>query len=366
MRVYDACCYALLAITVTACVRAETQHEQERGLMGRKSKGQLAKRDAAMHMDRFQIQNLFKHRPKFIYKRVSNQRYRTTKPKYAVTRTKYTVKPSRKIMRRYRNSVNPKYGQPSHSKRPPKFRYAHQKAPSYKSANSPLNRSPGHYAAEQTGFGEPPLDQLEYHFSSHGEANAYAAPQKAREAAPSLPQMLSDPIEVDHDDYDEQVQKLWHPQDLSDDANFAPSYKRPAYVKARRGHGGLPSDNPSAYMDFFNYDRPLKADLRKRKRKQKRKEAMVDGSRTQGVRAVERPEPQIVVGGRYAEPPARYFPYFNRNVPMTQEGGDFALADEAVDPDVTSSATISPYVNYKNGNVAFSPQNLNDAFSIVD
>ncbi|XP_049884505.1 uncharacterized protein LOC126379734 [Pectinophora gossypiella] len=73
---------------------------------------------------------------------------------------------------------------------------------------------------------------------------------------------------------------------------------------------------------------------------------------------------QILVGGQYAEPPGKYVAKFQPSAPMYQDDDDSFSPGSYLIPDF--STTISPYVNYKNSNMAFSPQNLNDAFSIVD
>ncbi|VVC99523.1 unnamed protein product [Leptidea sinapis] len=73
---------------------------------------------------------------------------------------------------------------------------------------------------------------------------------------------------------------------------------------------------------------------------------------------------EVLVGGQYAEPPGRIVHKFISN-DAAYPDDDNTKPDDYIDPDIAISATISPYVNYKNSNMAFSPQNLNDAFSIV-
>lgn len=63
---------------------------------------------------------------------------------------------------------------------------------------------------------------------------------------------------------------------------------------------------------------------------------------------------EMIVGGQYAEPPARYV---LRSQRLNGPPGHISNTELA------ASAANSPYVNYKNSNMAFSPQNLNDAFS---
>lgn len=311
-------------------------------------------------MDHFPVQNWAKHHPKFIYSRISKQRYRSPRPRYGVTRTRYSVKPSRKIMRRYRNSVNTKYGEPGHYKRPPKFRYPHQKGPRYQSKYEVSKRSPYRYnTREPTGFAEPPIDLLDYHFpkTAYGEPSVHAGLAESKDPV-KHPHILSDPIDVDQVDYEEveHAQKGWP---ASDDSKYAPSYVPfpPAFSKPRPAYESHFQPDGKSLFDFFNYDKPLKTDNRKRKKKTTKAKAA-----TPAPRSTELPEPQVVVGGRYAEPPARYFSQYDHG----KFDGDFAPAEEAMDPDIAASATVSPYVNYKHGNVAFSPQNLNDAFSIVE
>ncbi|KAI5644786.1 hypothetical protein NE865_03132 [Phthorimaea operculella] len=71
-------------------------------------------------------------------------------------------------------------------------------------------------------------------------------------------------------------------------------------------------------------------------------------------------EDKVLVGGQYAEPPGRYVPIYASDVHVFDDRERYSVGDM----DAESSATVSPYINYKNSNLAFSPQNLNDAFSI--
>ncbi|GBP92781.1 hypothetical protein EVAR_98524_1 [Eumeta japonica] len=76
---------------------------------------------------------------------------------------------------------------------------------------------------------------------------------------------------------------------------------------------------------------------------------------------------KIIVGGKYAEPPARYVPKFQSSVP-THSDNSFSATNNWMDSEMagTAGSAVSSYINYKNSNLAFSPQNLNDVFSIVD
>lgn len=71
----------------------------------------------------------------------------------------------------------------------------------------------------------------------------------------------------------------------------------------------------------------------------------------------------MIVGGQYAEPPGRFVPGSNADPSIYFDG--FRIFSGFVKPD-PASATMSSYVNYKHSNMAFSPQNLNDAFGIVE
>ncbi|KAJ2954629.1 hypothetical protein O0L34_g2923 [Tuta absoluta] len=80
---------------------------------------------------------------------------------------------------------------------------------------------------------------------------------------------------------------------------------------------------------------------------------------TPWIKSIEE-EDKVLVGGQYAEPPGRYVPMYHASDHMIDDRDRYSIGDMETE----STATVSPYINYKNSNLAFSPQNLNDAFSI--
>ncbi|XP_014354878.2 uncharacterized protein LOC106707939 [Papilio machaon] len=445
-------CYAFLTVTITtSCTQADSS-SQGYEVSDDKERKQIVKRDAPL--DHFPYRPILKHRPKFIYKRVSNPKYRSPKPAHGVTRTKQrSAKPSRKVMRKYRKSVNPKYSPPSHYKRPPKIRYANPRTQDFKPIYGLLKRSPDFaFTPKPAGFGEPPND---YYVEKKNKINYGDLPDVYRsqiKVVPDVPkfarQKFLDSIEVDEHDYLDQKKKK-KPIFFKDfDENFASSENHPLNQlrgpeydinkNAKRNYGDRPDfhtnrvktvpkvpspsqqklsnpidldetdyldhkskitdtiylndfddnfktpeksrpkvrspdyqvsldidDDENVFSDVYNSEKTLKMDMFNKRKKQKRAERFRGRSKPVKSSLIrDEAEDDVIVGGRYAEPPGRYYANYNSRREMT-DGENFAPPG-AVDPDVASSATMSPYINYKHSNLAFSPQNLNDAFSIVE
>ncbi|CAG4954851.1 unnamed protein product [Parnassius apollo] len=362
----------MIAVTAS-CAQVEPRNQlQNQDLSEEKLGKQVTKRHASVIIKYIPVQPIFKHRPNVSYRRISNQKYRRPKPRYGITRTNYhSTKPSRKYL--------PKYGPPSYYKRPPKMRYGYKKTPSYKPVYAPSKRNPTYYVTpEPLGFGEPPTDyMLDYHFPkvTYGEppVNSYRNPIKSATSDAYLTShIFSDPIDLDNQDFEGQALKSWQSYHLNYlDLNYAASDKRPSFIRKPEYENPSDSDDDmNSYSDIFEYEKRREMNTHKKNKKLSKPidttKVMDRPWKTKKTNEKNLPEEQVVVGGRYAEPPARYVPKFHPNDPMASDDEDFAPPEGAVDPDVVSSATISPYVNYRNSNVAFSPQNLNDAFSIVD
>ncbi|CAK1593683.1 unnamed protein product [Parnassius mnemosyne] len=373
MQITNAFYFALLTIAITAsCAQVEPRNQlQEQDLIEEKLGKQVTKRHAPMIIKYIPMRPIYNRRPNVIYRRISSQNYRSPKPRYGITRTKYhSLKPSRKYI--------PKYG-PSYYKHPPKMRYNYNKASSYKPAYGQQKRNPTYYVTpEPLGFGEPPTDYMvDYHFPkvtyAEPAVNSYRNPIKSATSDAYLTShIFSDPIDLDDHDFAGEALKSWQAYHLDGlDLNYAASDKRPSFIRKPEYENPLDSDDDmNSYSDIYEYEKRHEMNNHKNNKK---KSKPIDTTKvmdrpwnTKETNERNLPEDQVVVGGRYAEPPARYVPKFHFNSPMTSDDEDFAPAEETVDPDVASSAKISSYVNYKNSNVAFSPQNLNDAFSIVD
>lgn len=359
----------------------------------RDTEKRITKRDAAIFIDSYPIEPIFKHRPHVIYRRISSPRYKSPKPKYGPPRTKYrSTKPSRAPQKKYKKHNPHKYGPPKYKKRPPKPRYGPPKPANHKPVYGPPKKKPhySYYPPEPAGFGEPPPDYLtDYQSpkSNYGEppVDSYGAPLKhaSNDLYPPLKNYPETTASYDNQDYGfGNEYKYWqgYQNDQQLDNNFAYSKKRPTYVKPEPEEVfdtiSSPDEdfNLNSYSDVYKYREKLRDpefDPYERQRKPVYRESPKKLKKQWKVARVT-PEPdddddddQVVVGGKYAEPPARYVPKFQPSAPMYTGDEDFTPKGFG-DSEVAASATISPYVNYKNGNIAFSPQNLNDAFSIVD
>lgn len=382
-------CFSFQITISSSYVHAQEQN----GLAKNRTEKRLAKREASIFIDNFPMEPIYKHRPKVIYRRISKQRYVNPKPKYGPP-TKYrTVKPW-KPSKKYRRTVKPKYGPPNYKIRyPSKPKYGPPKRtkPKHKPVYGLPNKVPlnSFYPPEPLGFGEPPISNLEYQplKQSFGEppspVNSYGEPVHPAVKDPYIPEEYQPQVTnyadtfATFDDFNAnfgQDFKSWqsfqNDQNLNLDNSVAYSKIRPVFVKP---------DPPSGTQDDdYNFKRHTQI---YKNRNQHTEEEPVPfekkitshyvnkkiSSKPRRLPKTTTPEPEeeeVLVGGRYAEPPERYVPKLN--ILQYSDDTDFTPLKGYIDPDVTISATMSPYVNYKNSNMAFSPQNLNDAFSIVD
>lgn len=210
-------------------------------------------------------------------------------------------------------------------------------------------------------FGEPPLD-------------SYGSPVNADAIDPYIPDPYSPSSYSDSptfENLDENFGQDYRPwqnfQEQNYNNNIAYSKKRPVFVKPDPYDTDEDFDiNPYSHIQKYNkYNENFDEEPIERKR---RPYYLSETIKLKSRRRKPAPEPddEVLVGGRYAEPPARLVPKYQQSDSLHSDDDNFVPLKGFIDPDVAISATMSPYVNYKHSNVAFSPQNLNDAFSIVD
>ena len=246
----------------------------------------------------------------------------------------------------------------------------------YKSLySSPKQKPVSYYSHEPAGFGEPPVDEtVDYPSKKQfGEPphDSYGSAISADVIDPYIPDHFSPPSYSDTSSFDnldtnfDQDFRPWHKfHEQSYDNSVSYSQKRPEYVRPEPFDVHDDFDlNPYSYNQ--KHSEAVDEEPIERKR---RPYYLSETVKFKPRRRKPTPEPddEVLVGGRYAEPPARFVPKYQQTVSLDSEDDDFVPLKGFVDPDIAISATISPYVNYKHSNVAFSPQNLNDAFSIVD
>lgn len=375
-------------ITVTSSwAKAEDARQKRELALGKSRK--LLKRDAAIIIDNFPVEPVYTHRPKVIYRRVSRQKYGPPKPKpkYGPPRPKYGPPPPkpRKPSKKYRKQVSNKYGPPTHKRRTPKPKYGPPQRPNNKPVYGPPKKVPSHYhTPEPAGFAEPPTEyepqQPPQQNYAEPPVDSYGAPLKLNEAYPTA-QAYENPGHFGFTNFGHEFQS-WqndYVPDLNHDNSYEYSKKRPLYAKPEEV---LNTDQNQEEEDFNlnsyhsdgftinpNFKEPQYLHNRRRKPQffdtnKKVNKHWKSPRFRQEIK--QESDDEILVGGQYAEPPPRYVPKFQPSAPMFNGDDDFAPPQSYVDSEVAASATISPYVNYKHSNMAFSPQNLNDAFSIVD
>ncbi|CAH2233490.1 jg23308 [Pararge aegeria aegeria] len=378
--------HLMITTIPTLYAHAESEHENN-GLSGNKTEKRMSKREAAIFIDNFPMEPMYQHRPKVIYRRISKQRYQSPKPKYGPP-TKYrSVKPW-KPSKKYRRTVKPKYGPPSYKRYPSKPKYGPPKPKIHKLVYGPPKKIPlsSFYPPEPIGFGEPPMSNVEFQHpkQSFGEPplDSYGEPLNTAvkdiyisEQFPPQATNLPDTF-INFDDFNAnfgQDYKSWQDYHSNQNQNFdnsiAYSKVRPVYVKPDHSFTTPDEDfdmknrylHNYKHREFHRERKPLPFENKIASHNVNKKIT----SKSQRPPKKTSPEPEeVLVGGRYAEPPERYVPKLT--IAQYSDDDDFTPLKGYIDPDVAISATMSPYVNYKNSNMAFSPQNLNDAFSIVD
>ncbi|XP_032522615.2 adhesive plaque matrix protein-like [Danaus plexippus] len=363
--------YLLLA-TVFAASQVYTQG-QTHNLLEENLEKRLSKREAAIFIDNFPIIPISRQAPDVVYRKISKKRYRNPKPKYGPPSYKYrSTKPSKSI-KKYRRPVKSKYGPPSYKKRPVRTNYGPPK-PTYKPVYGPPKKIPySYYAAEPSfreaaqdfrpnyqhtkqSFGEPPIDSyvappntaVEDSYNQYSLTNSNSRPLSGYGGTGAS----------DHE------YGSWqnYQSDQDFDNTFDYSKKHSVFVKPETF---VKPDTEYDLTSYGDYAQNVKSVEQEPIIFIKKKKPHINESEKPGRPQKQRSNSQeVIVGGKYAEPPARYV---NRvqSASVYSDDDEFD-SNEYIDPDVAVSATMSPYVNYKNSNMAFSPQNLNDAFSIVE
>lgn len=367
-------------MTITAtCVAGDEAKRKEEGKIIEKR----TKRESAVLIDSFPT-STYKSKPDIIYQRVPKakfwkSKYGTTKPRFGPPKSKY-------------GPPKPKYGPPkqnSYINRQPvkKYRrkpikstkYSKKKlaitkfGPVKKPYGPPIPKKPkrpyqeSFYAPEPVhfrepaGFGEPPKDLVGEYVQppqqNYGEppVDSYGVPLKAVNF-PTTEQFKGD----SYDNIDQQYQSYQsYQKDLNVDNVNSYTKNRPVYTKPdpeleeyrQKNHGFNLDSYADVYRNtFFN------PDIGKQKSKYHFPHS-IQKNKPWKTHLKPEAEDHIVVGGQYAEPPGRLVRH-SLTGPVYEDDNAYA------DTEVVSSAAISPYVNYKHSNMAFSPQNLNDAFSL--
>lgn len=372
--------FLLFQITVTTSyVSAEGRTNE---ISEKKSDHRLTKRDAAIIIDSYPIEPIYKHRPKVIYRRVSTQRYKRPKPIYGPPRHKYRTKP-RKPIKKYRGPLKPVYGPPSYKWRPTKPKYGSPKPTKYKKPKPtygpPKTVPQAYYLPEPAGFGEPPTDwMIDYQSAKHNFAepptDSYGSPVNEAALNPYIPEQLSPPTSFSDissiDNLESNFgQDFSSSQDFqSDNFDTSAAYSKKRQTFTRPQSFDLSDENLDwdSYLKKYKNEDFVEEDAFERKRKPHYVKETFN-SKLRRLKPVQTElEDEVVVGGRYAEPPARLVPKHRQSYSIPSDEDDFIPYQGFIDPEVAVSATSSPYVNYKHSNMAFSPQNLNDAFSIVN
>ncbi|KAJ0172369.1 hypothetical protein K1T71_012342 [Dendrolimus kikuchii] len=374
MQFTDLFCYAVLTLTVTSsCVYSEEQKPELETQSGKR----IAKRDAAVLIDGYPIEPMYL-RPKVIYQRISKQRYGPpSKTRYGSTRPKYGAsRISRKPTKKYRGKKP--YGPSGYKKRTIKPRESYPKW--QKPLHGAINKIP-HYSYYppkhvESSFGEPPSDYDLQHLKPKyviAPIDSYGEPIKTTvsDLVTTTNSFVETTPQYDNPDANAFDQELWQnfEKDKGLDSSFALSKKIPSFLKTDSDMFITPApdfseDNLKSYSDIYTYRQNGKEIVGKSNKK--KLQYIPDNSKSlnRPWRAQRKPErdevDEAVVGGQYAEPPARYFEKYQ---PMFSEDNDFNPPRVYRDMRIMT-ARRSPYVNYKNSNMAFSPQNLNDAFSI--
>lgn len=384
------------------CVLADKQTNEIKDI-DRKTKKHLSKRDSVVIVDTYPLEFTDVKKPKVIYRRISKQKYRAPKPKYGPPKPKYSVTKKQTVKKAYKKhkvkKVNSKFGLAPHKRtRLPKPRHPRPTPPRPNSKYSIPKHINQHqaYFADTTGFGEPPLVQMapkEFEFKKPSQS-LYAEPPVDSYGSPLkvTPSESSNPDEEYIDATVSYSNNHEHSGGMLNDVNGGlPKYHRwqdfPAnqdnsYAHSNKHHSALLvskllNDEESdlyedlginSYSDIFKYNPNNPAsiydnhkiannELIQNSQKYLNKPWKVSGVSNED-------HDQIIVGGQYAEPPGRFVPKDNPNPSIYFD--EDQIFSGFVKPETASSATMSSYVNYKHSNMAFSPQNLNDAFGIIE
>ncbi|XP_022815695.1 uncharacterized protein LOC111348979 [Spodoptera litura] len=390
MQLADILCWVVLTITVTACVAVEEQDtEIEETPDGKRI---ISKREATLILEDYPLDRIFQ-KPKVIYRRISKQRYGPPKSKYGPPKPKYwppkaSRKPSKKMRKGNPKATPPKYGtQKSTNKHRTNLNRKRASIP--KSGKVRLNNKPvfGHilklphysiFAPDKPSFGEPPVahaNDYQDQKQSYGEppVDSYGAPLKTSISdIYSTPQSFQETSQHYDNRGHNRHEYQWTKHTPPPDSNYAFSKKKPSYTDNKIFVTPIPKDYTEDATELDAANKQVMQDTKFFFRK-KRPFYFADS------KLLNKPwkpnkqddfDDEIIVGGQYAEPPGRYVTKLPHQSPMyddnEEEEDSFTAQHGYVDVDMALSANNSPYSNYKHSNMAFSPQNLNDAFSIVD
>lgn len=359
----------------TSCVYAEEQNED----LETKSDKRIVKRETAVLIDGYPMDPMY-HRPNMIFRRISKQRYGPpVKPRYGPPRPKYGApRISRKPIKKYRGKKP--YGPSGYKKFATKTRQSYPKW--QKPLTATINKVPqySYYPSKPipSGFGEPPAELELQQFKPKyvlSPIDSYGEPVKTtlNDLLPTTNSFPETTPSYDNSDANGFDQDVWKniEKEKNADSSFAMSKKLPSFVKADTDIFITPApefdeDSLKSYSDIYIYRQNDKEVIGKSNNKNKRLQYIPDSSKSLNrpwiaQRRPEKDEDDIVVGGQYAEPPARYFGKYQ---PMFSQDDDFNPPRVYRDMHVIT-ARRSPYVNYKNSNMAYNPRNLNDAFTVT-
>lgn len=373
-------------ITVTASYAVDESQDNE--AEETKKTIRVNKRDAIILMDNFPMDKIYQ-KPKLTHRRlsrISQHRYGPPVPSYGPPRAKYGLsKLPRKPIKKYRgkiasskyrpqiykrHSTKPKYGPPKHTK------FSH--GPPNRISHFPL------HPPASAGFAEPPSNFDDYHVDTPIDSYGELVRTTLKDLYPTVKVFKSKQnIKTDDFTVPDPKYQSWKNSKGQENIDIIRDYSKthPVYMKPEEPELFVTpvapvddEENLNSYSDIYMQKEKQKRKGQKEQKQQKeQKEKRRKPLHPANMKLMNwplrpqnmDPDEEIIVGGQYAEPPARYIPKSQINRPSLADD-EFAPPHIYIDSEIPSSATNSPYVNYKSGNLAFTPQNLNDVFSIAD
>ncbi|XP_063536771.1 uncharacterized protein LOC134746309 [Cydia strobilella] len=371
MQLSDVLCFIFLTITVAVtCIGAESTKQE----LVEKRTGRRAKREAILitgyPLNTFKTSNS--------NQRATKLRYWHKKPKRGSLKPMYGPPPSppnRLTVKKYKKKqLRSKYNKYS-SKRNAKPRYPSAKPYYGRPPQRPPKPQPQpYYPQEPVGFGEPPKELAQEYVQppkqSYGEPPVDSYGNPLTNNFPTGLSTFERPSNNFADFDQQQFQSLQsYNQDANIDTSNAYSKHHPVYAKPEIEE--YEHVEPQKYTEF-KFD--SYADVYKQ-HPIKEYQPTAQNSKHHDSQSVKKYKPlkgkpkvneyenhdHVIVGGQYAEPPGRLVPNYHHETPQYQR--DEVAQDSYFESALISSTSISPYINYKHSNMAFSPQNLNDAFS---
>ncbi|XP_047994287.1 uncharacterized protein LOC125232339 [Leguminivora glycinivorella] len=365
-------------ITVTAtCVGAESTNQE----LVEKRIGRRAKREAILITgyppNNFKMSNS--------NQRATKLRYWHKKPKRGSLKPAYGPPPSspnRLSVKKYKKKqLRSKYNK--YGKRNAKPRYPSANPYYGLRSQRPSKPRPPQpvYPQEPVGFGEPPKELAQEYVQppkqSYGEppVDSYGNPLSNNIPSGLSTFEYSNPNFSEFDQHQFQSLRSYN-QDAHIDTNNAYSKHHPVYAKPEPEEYELAEPQKHTQFKFDSYADVYKhSPINPIKEYQPVKQSIKHHEHhTNDFHNVKKYKPlkgkpkaneydnrdHVVVGGQYAEPPGRLVPNYHHQDNPHYQGDE---GDSYVESALISSTSISPYINYKHSNMAFSPQNLNDAFS---